>query len=187
MASPWAAVPSRPLAPLWHSPWAALWMSVLTWSSRGWRGTMCSTIFFCTGCRRTSALVAEAHLPTFLPTLVLAQLFHIYLSLSLTAAAQYFQSLLNMLSKRCPIMKMLGSSSASSGFILEPPGTNSVHQWHSLVFSHRGHPAAPLLPKPCHINLMHLERKHVVTYTSFWYHISAAELFLLASTALQDG
>jgi len=61
-----------------------------------------------------------------------------------------------MLSQR---RSLLDSSLARFGSVSEPPGSNSIHQWHSLVFSHRGHPAAPLLPKPCHISPVHLERK----------------------------
>lgn len=85
-----------------HGCCVDMWISALSWSSMGCRGTTCATMVFM-ACREISAPASAASsLPLSSLTLVPAGLFHIFSLPSHSCCTAFFNPSLNLLPQRCP-------------------------------------------------------------------------------------
>jgi len=131
------------------------WRSALPLSSVGCRGTACLTMVCSRGCRGISVPVPEYLLPLLphQPWCLQSCLSHIFLAVSLTAAAQCFLPFLKYLTTVAPPASLTGLPLGSNGSILEPAGTGSVGGRGSLwCLLTKSTPEAPLPPKHCQVN-----------------------------------
>jgi len=135
------------------------WSSAPPWTSMDCRGTTCLTMVFSTSCKgRLSALTFRAPpTPPSSLTLMSAELF---LSHRLTLLStlpfllqSFFLPLLKYVITEALPPSLTGLALGSGRPVLEPAGTGFYQTWGKLLAaSHRSHPIAPPLPKPCHAN-----------------------------------
>jgi len=153
------------------------WVSAPAWASMGCRGTACLTMGCSRGCRGTSALVPGA--PPAPPSALTVGsagllLSHVPTPLSCCKChyAGFFFPLLSYIIPEVLPSWLMGLALVSGGSILEPAGTGSIRHrgsfWQLLT---EATPVAPLLPKPCCSNPVHLKNLSVWEIKTNWVYV----------------